>query len=313
MMLRQGGVDPATCYIGNVFRQRPLANDISKFFLKKLEAKRVSKETGWKPRYDPYGTIGVVRPELEEELDRLRRELVILAPNVVLAFGNTALWALTGYDKITQHRGTTVESKLIPGLKVVPTYHPAAVLRKWDHLPFVVADIKKASAESPTKDIVRPSRKIMVEPSADEVVLFLGAISRNITGPVSVDIETAWEQVTCIGFAPTSDLCMVVPFVEAGCRSYWSYEDELKVWGAVQDFLQDNSIPKLFQNGSYDIQFLRKHNISVRGEIEDTMLMHHALQPELPKGLGDLASLYTSERAWKWLANHKMTETKQND
>ena len=45
MMLRQGGVDPATCYIGNVFRQRPLANDISKFFLKKLEAKGVVAHT----------------------------------------------------------------------------------------------------------------------------------------------------------------------------------------------------------------------------------------------------------------------------
>jgi hypothetical protein len=32
---------------------------------------------------------------------------------------------------------------------------------------------------------------------------------------------------------------------------------------------------------------------------DDTMLAHHAMQPEMEKGLGFLASLYTDEASWK--------------
>lgn len=31
----------------------------------------------------------------------------------------------------------------------------------------------------------------------------------------------------------------------------------------------------------------------------DTMLLHHALQPESLKGLGYLGSVYTDEQSWK--------------
>jgi hypothetical protein len=31
----------------------------------------------------------------------------------------------------------------------------------------------------------------------------------------------------------------------------------------------------------------------------DTMLLHHAMYPELPKSLGFLGSIYTNESAWK--------------
>ena len=57
---------------------------------------------------------------------------------------------------------------------------------------------------------------------------------------------------------------------------------------------------KLFQNGLYDIAFLwRAYGIKVMNASEDTMLLHHALQPEALKGLGFLGSVYTDEGAWK--------------
>jgi hypothetical protein len=42
------------------------------------------------------------------------------------------------------------------------------------------------------------------------------------------------------------------------------------------------------------------------------MLLHHSLQPELPKSLGFLGSLYTNEQAWKHLANFKQEGNKKD-
>ncbi len=34
---------------------------------------------------------------------------------------------------------------------------------------------------------------------------------------------------------------------------------------------------------------------------DDTMLLHHALQPEMEKGLSFLGTIYTSEASWKMM------------
>lgn len=116
------------------------------------------------------------------------------------------------------------------------------------------------------------------------------------------DVETANRQVTCIGFAPSADRAIVIPFHDPRNRSgsYWpTSEDELAAWAWVQKFL---SAPcrKVGQNGLYDIQYLwMAHGITVANYTEDTMLLHHSLQPEAPKSLGFLGSVYTNEIAWK--------------
>ena len=76
--------------------------------------------------------------------------------------------------------------------------------------------------------------------------------------------------------------------------------------------LIDSSIPKLFQNGLYDIAFLwRAYGIGVMGCAEDTMLLSHSLQPESLKGLGYLGSIYTDHGAWK--SEHKLNQTIKRD
>jgi DNA polymerase I-like protein with 3'-5' exonuclease and polymerase domains len=64
--------------------------------------------------------------------------------------------------------------------------------------------------------------------------------------------------------------------------------------------LEDQAIRKVFQNGLYDIAFLwRSYGIKTLGGAEDTMLLHHALQPEALKGLAFLGSVYTNHGPWK--------------
>jgi hypothetical protein len=48
---------------------------------------------------------------------------------------------------------------------------------------------------------------------------------------------------------------------------------------------------------------------------DDTMLMHHALQIEMKKSLGFLASIYSDELAWKFMVKHRIAgrEGKKED
>jgi len=75
-------------------------------------------------------------------------------------------------------------------------------------------------------------------------------------------------------------------------------------------------IPKMAQNGLFDIQYLAKYAIAVMNYRFDTMLAHHAIQPEMRKNLGFMGSLYTNEVSWKILRTRRKvlrTELKAGD
>jgi DNA polymerase I-like protein with 3'-5' exonuclease and polymerase domains len=105
-----------------------------------------------------------------------------------------------------------------------------------------------------------------------------------------------------IGFAPRTDLAIVIPFYDMRKEGYvhWSTpEEEREAWRWVKRYCLSPSA-KVLQNGLYDLHFLwRRYGITVRNPRHDTMLLHHALQPESEKGLGFLGSVYTNEASWK--------------
>lgn len=293
-------------YRTNVFNIRPPGNKIEAFCGPKEDSLK-----GWpsliKGKY--------VRAEFKPELERLGDELLELNPNLIVCLGNTATWAMLGKTNIGKIRGTTqLSTHTAEGFKVLPTYHPAAIFRQWELRPIVVIDLAKAKRESSFAEVIRPKREIWIEPSLDDLDTFY---SRHIhrCPLLSVDIENPGGPITCIGFAPTSDLALVVPFVDyrKNGRSYWpTAAMERKAWNWCRKVIEDRTIPKLFQNGLYDIAvLLRGYGIATYHPEEDTMLLHHALQPESLKALDFLGSIYTDEGPWKQL--RKWTGFKQED
>ena len=298
----------------NVFNRQPPGNDLAHFLGAKSDGipgyPLLKLPT---TRYKPPGNF--VRAEFAPELDRLGDEILAHDPNLIVCLGNVALWALTGETGVGRLRGTTLLSTLTAtGYKLLPTYHPATILRSYDNRPVVIADLRKARTESTFPDLRRPRREIYIEPSLDDVREFLETHCRN-GSLISVDIETNGDRVTCIGFAPAGDLAIVIPFDDSRSAngSYWpDGRSEVACWRLVKDLLEDDRVPKLFQNGAYDITFLwRSMKIRVRGAAEDTMLLHHALQPEALKSLGFLGSIYANDLAWKGM--HKAKGIKRND
>ena len=342
-MLRDAGINRELCYITNVFWTRPPGNKIEGYCLTK---KQVGKDYPYpllssgnyltmealanvtdedqtflqvlKERFDRrVWRLGGVRALIDPSnaptvLARLRHELVFMEPNLVVALGNTACWALLRRTGITKIRGTTIESTLVPGLKVLPTFHPAMILRQWQNRAVVVMDVIKAKMESEFPEIRRPHRKIWINPTLKDVQDFEALLHK--TDLISFDIETADRMISCIGFAPDKGTAITIPFLDPSKpgHSYWSQEEEVAVWKMVRRVLASD-VPKLAQNGLYDIQYLWRAGIPVRNLLHDTMILHHALQPEMLKGLGFLGSVYTNETAWKPLRPKHLTEERGDD
>lgn len=281
-------------YRTNVFNIHPPANRLEWFCGGKADGI---------PSYPALLPSKYVRKEFEYELDRLADEILLYDPNLIICLGNTALWALCGRTGVSKLRGTTqLSSHCVSGYKLLPTYHPAAVLRQWELRPTTIIDLMKARREADFPDIRRPACEIWIEPTLKDIERFINDFIIGC-GILSVDIETTGSRITCIGLAPTANLAIVIPFDDERSKggSYWKNgTDEIAAWHLVRHVLTDGSIGKLFQNGLYDIAFLwRSYGIGVMGAAEDTMLLSHSLQPESLKGLGYLGSIFTDHGPWK--------------
>lgn len=282
-------------YRTNVFQIHPPGNKLEHFCGPKPQAI---------PGFPKLGQAGWVGDEFSTQLDRLADELEAIDPNLVVCLGNAALWAMCGKGSgISKLRGTTMYSThTVAGYKCLLTYHPSAVQRQWELRPATVMDLAKIPRENEYPEIRRPKRQVWIEPSLEDIERFYHDHIRGC-GVLSTDIETAGGYITEIGFAPSAELAIVIPFRDkrSATGNYWPDPiTERKVWCIVQRILGDRTIPKAFQNGLYDIAFLlRAYGIPTFGAAHDTMLLHHALQPESLKGLGFLGSLYTDEGPWK--------------
>jgi uracil-DNA glycosylase len=292
----------------NVFALRPQNNNLAHLCCSKEELP------------DGY-SLGPVRTEAPRyikadylpELSRLRAEIEEAQPNLVVALGSTALWALLGTHGIGAHRGTTTLSQLVPSQKMLGTYHPAGVIYQWSLRSTVIADLMKAENEARHADIIRPVRHIHVCPDIEDVETTTDWLLANAK-ILSPDIETMKGQIRCIGFAWTRSDAIVIPFVHnLSGKNYWDWEEhELRAWSCVRRLLE-SPIPKVGQNFLFDLQYLTRAGIQPRNCAHDTMLLHHVLYPELPKGLGFLASIYTNEMAWKLLRKRGAEELKRDE
>ena len=287
-MLRAANIDRSACFIGNVFQFKLPENSTVAYrkFVGEAEYKAV-----W-----------------QKNVARLKDELETYGPNVVVPLGNTALLALAGTASIGNLRGHVVQAvPPMPPFKLVPTYHPAFVLRQIKLYTITVMDFVKADAEARRgPEIIYPKRELIINPTIDEVEHYLAEWEK--TDLLSCDIETGWSMIRGIAFAPNQEIAMYVPFVtlDRHDRNYWrTLDEEVRAWRAVKRILE-SPVPKLGQNfAHYDwIWLFKQAGIKVRNLRHDTRLLHHALYAELPKSLGFMAANYSTQGAWKHWAEH---------
>jgi len=302
------GIDFDTCALLNVVGFRPPGNDFGFFCGKKAEV------GGKDYPLPPIASGMYLRPKYIPELTRLKEELEELKPNLVVALGREALWALTGLSGINKYRGALVESNLVPGLKVLPTFHPAGIFRQYGNKVYLTLDLFKAKAEMSFPDFQALARTIHIYPESPSELwdwhkeAVKEKYSRLHHCRLSVDIEDRTSQgkkvIECIGFAFSPFNALVVPFFSElkPHNNYWpTEEEETQAWDFVEYMLATH--PVMGQNYmAYDTWVMFKEmGLKTRFFLEDTMIQHHAFQPEMKKGLGVLASIYCNVPAYKTL------------
>lgn len=286
--LHNAGLIRSEVYLTNVVKVRPKANKIDSFF----NGKTFSEEgMRW------------VR-ELREELDALR-------PNIVVAAGKTALAALTGQTEITMLRGYILDTIELENVaKCLPTIHPAACLynqgggdkgglstsaKPYLYRYVIQSDLRKAKEHSDSPLLVRPERQLVYRYSnVQECLEWLEYFAEQPL--VCFDIEVTNYEVSCIGFSSSPTIAASIPVAYT-----WTEQEEVQIWRGIQKVLGNPKSVKVGQNLIFDTHFLlTRCGVEVRGPLQDTMIAHSIIYPELPKSLAFLGSIYCGSQAyWK--------------
>src|SRR5262245_23654252 len=229
--------------------------------------------------------------EITEALPSLRQELAGSAANIFVALGNQALFALTGKSSIEQWRGSILPCTLVPGRKVMGTYHTAAALRTYPWTYIIDHDLRRARRESIHPDINRPDRTFLLNPTLIEAVKYIDGLG----DPISVDIETVggMDTIACVGISDRPDRAICIPFI--GGRL--SPSELAYVWRRLDNLFRTRGI--IGQNIQFDVTRLERYGFKFPRIEFDTMLAHHLLYPEFDHDLGFITSIYTEEPYYK--------------
>lgn len=304
-ILQQAGIAKSDCYFTNVFNLRPRSNRYESLCGPKSEAI---------PGYRAVFSGKYIHQRYQPELDRLAEEIERIKPNVILALGNIALWALCKKSGIKRYRGAPLPTH-DGQYKVIPTWPPLTIQRQWELRVIALADITKVRTESEFPELRRPRRYIYLEPDLEDIEQFYEEYLRDEPF-LSCDIETKQLTITEVGYSNADGTrAIVIPFYSrlADDGNYWStFSEERQAWKWIRRINEEK--PLIGQNFSYDMQYFWKTvGIPCPKFLGDTMLLHHSLQPEMEKGLGFLGSIYTNEPSWKFMRTDHDTLKKGDD
>jgi DNA polymerase I-like protein with 3'-5' exonuclease and polymerase domains len=190
-----------------------------------------------------------------------------------VALGGHALKALTPRQGILIWRGSPLplKGRLEEGPKVMPTLHPAYLMRSAGLFSVAVKDLQRGLA--------LPPERYNLWPTLEDV--------RKFTSPVfSFDLE--WDEnlhPTICGLSDRFYNAIVVPWT-------WEFLPELKrIFEGAKKIIGHNII-------SADLKFLPS-DWHITAELHDTMLKQHLIQPDYRHNLGFVASVFTRKVFWK--------------
>ncbi len=306
-MLREAGILEHECFITNVLRFQPPFNDENHYITAK---KGLGKKNKWR-QYNGRFLSDTALTFLKE----LWCEIEIVRPNIIIAMGDLALWALTGESGIMKWRGSLLP--LHPDIacegKVIPTLHPAFILHmgrlNWPCRPVIIQDLRVAEEQSHFPELKEPGFNFIVRPSFELAEGYLKDQIEDLDDArkhISIDIETRAGQIACIGFATSSLDATCIPLLcTERQEGYWSASEELEIVKLIRTLMLHPNALISGQNFMYDIQYIAKQWGFAAPIWWDTMVMQHVMFPDLPqilkpKSLGFLQVMYCEHpRYWK--------------
>jgi len=296
-MLQEAGILRNECYVTNVINARPPRNDITAWIpedKKSITGRMVQRQGKF------------VDPIVAEGLEMLGKEIALVKPRVIVALGGTALWALTGNESIVKWRGSLLPlgSGGNDDPTVIPTYHPAAVLRMWDWRAVAVLDLKRACKELRHGPTPVPAWSFILRPSFSMVIETLEKLYRRVVEEptwIDLDLETKAGHISCCGLSWSKTEAICIPFMIPEDREgYWLLEEEAQILLTLYRLLTHLNCWVRGQNLLYDAQYTYRRWGFIPNVKQDTMISQHVLWAGLPKSLAFQASMYA-----EWYQNWK--------
>ncbi len=217
-----------------------------------------------------------------------------------LAVGDTPLRKLTGRHGVERNRGYVFES-IVGGRPryVVPTYHPAFLLRGMQHLTWVMQqDVLRAIQVA--KDGWHPLPvEYILHPSQDDIKWFLEGcqgkewLAADIETPMSSGIDEdeygsiVESDILRISFAHTPRHAITIPWTSTNME-------------LIQEILIVTPWT-VWWNEDFDVPRIKGKGLRLNKTV-DTMLAWHHLRSDLPKKLGYVSTFFTDMSVWKDLS-----------
>jgi len=294
-MLHEAGINRTECFLTSVARERPLNNDINAFIAYKK--KDITKEH--KLFRDKY-----VKSQIVYGYDLLYKEINLVKPNLIIALGNVAMWALTGEWGIGKWRGSMLVAKDFPTVKVIPTYPPYLILRDWSSRAITVLDLRRAAKYRNGEAYPTPKWNFIVRPSFERAAFTLDTLIQVLETDsleISFDIETRGGHIACAGisWSPVDAICIPLMCIE-NIEGYWGIEEEAALVYRLFKILTHRNAKVVGQNLLFDSQYTFRHWHFIPNVNQDTMISFHVMFAGLPKRLDYQASMFCeSYRFWK--------------
>jgi uracil-DNA glycosylase len=293
-LLEEAGINTGDCYYTNPYKCRPPDNKLERL-----------------------PELGIATALFEEAFFE---ELNVYKPTIIIPLGATPLGILcpatiskrTKHAEISKWRGSILCSdQLMWEHYVVSAFHPAFIFRAWDERQNTILCLAKAAEEfqywkqhgclQPV-----PQRRLIDSPSADDSIDYLsGVLSSPKETVVSIDIENIGVYhgkyktpqrnriPYVIGFS--TDPLVGISIELAG----YEYSKSKAIWLLINRVLAEKK--QLGQNYyTHDLPWLQYIGFSPSIQlVQDTLVRHHVLWPELSHKLDYQTFQYTREPYYK--------------
>lgn len=281
---------------------------------------------------------------------RLQADLQAARPTAICALGGTAMRALQlPVTAVSEARGTVQYSPLLPGIPVIGTIHPAALLRggagemtkggkqKMNvdaQAMFLFADIAKAAKVATGEVCAEWSDDIQVVSEASEVQAAMSAILEDVyeCGMLGLDLEwVCKDSPNALDALGAGAHRAIITWVGVGCAKravsfrWEALRDDYErsttiaateiVWTpsgleALQAAMADENLPKLSHNKQADKAVWEAQVGPARGRYLCSMLLHHVAFPGIDHDLQQVASQFLCVPAWKVAHSRAIAEAK---
>ena len=236
------------------------------------------------------------REPSKQEIDcckeRLKGEIHILQPELIIALGSPAAPSLTGRDDpIGKIRGNyyPLDWYFEYNCPVLVCYHPSFIMRRREFIEEAVKDLKKVEEFFTSGIQVESEPQFLLDPDISTLSNYLEKSSKETT----FDLETT-------GLNSRKDKILGISFCNSpnDAIACYLYESNSR-WEVVHNYLTDQKKKKCTQNGLFDLSFLDQVGIKVEGLSFDTHLAQKILNPDLPADLNFLRQQFTDIRPYK--------------